>query len=390
MSIHGFMDQNGQIQKYDYNDLENKPTIPAEVLIDDTLAEQGQAADAKAVGDAINDIEPGLSSAAKQALLEIFQHVGYIDDDGSLYYDVLYDALYPPADLVSISAVYTQPGIVYDTDSLESLKADLVVTALYTNSSTAVVTRYMLSGTLEAGASVIEVYYGGKSTSFTVTVTHDDSGEWDYIWRYEDGLPPVSDWAWTVGGGQGQVHTIVDGGLKMGAKAGTNATYTMSYGAYNIASAGGGIAEFTFYLPFVQTGAITDNYYFRVAISDGTNTLAVKLTHPRNSNNANNIYLHTAGTDWYVSPDLLRSFSANELLIVRFEMDSVNVTGKVYINGVLEADNVDLTTISSAGTSVSMYVGGFSYVPPDSSAVYAEGAIIKSVKLKYGLDEVTE
>lgn len=177
MSIHGFMDQNGQIQKYDYNDLENKPTIPAEVLIDDTLTEQGKAADAKAVGDAINDIEPGLSSAAKQALLEIFQHVAYIDDDGSLYYDALYDALYPPADLVSISAVYTQPGIVYDTDSLESLKADLVVTALYTNSSTAVVTRYMLSGTLEAGASVIEVYYGGKSTSFTVTVTHDDSAE---------------------------------------------------------------------------------------------------------------------------------------------------------------------------------------------------------------------
>lgn len=93
MSIHGFVDQNGQIQKYDYDDLENKPTIPAEVLIDDTLTEEGQAADSKAVGDAISNIEPGLSSAAKQALLEIFQHVAYIDEHGQDYYDALEIAL---------------------------------------------------------------------------------------------------------------------------------------------------------------------------------------------------------------------------------------------------------------------------------------------------------
>lgn len=120
MSIHGFVDQNGQIQKYDYDDLENKPTIPAEVFIDDTLTEEGQAADAKAVGDAIANIdipvddtltqqgaaadakavgdaianiEPGLSSAAKQALLEIFQHVAYIDENGQDYYDALEQAL---------------------------------------------------------------------------------------------------------------------------------------------------------------------------------------------------------------------------------------------------------------------------------------------------------
>lgn len=120
MSIHGFVDQNGQVQKYDYNDLDNKPTIPTQVVIDDTLTEEGQAADAKAVGDAldnitipvdssltqqgaaadakavgdaINDIEPGLSSAAKQALLEIFQHVAFIDENGQDYYDALENAL---------------------------------------------------------------------------------------------------------------------------------------------------------------------------------------------------------------------------------------------------------------------------------------------------------
>lgn len=38
-----------------YNDLMNKPTIPTQVMIDSTLMQSGQAADAKAVGDALQD-----------------------------------------------------------------------------------------------------------------------------------------------------------------------------------------------------------------------------------------------------------------------------------------------------------------------------------------------
>jgi len=56
MAIHGFVDQNGAVQKYDYNSLENKPTIPPEIFVDATLTQQGQAADAKAVGDKIVSI----------------------------------------------------------------------------------------------------------------------------------------------------------------------------------------------------------------------------------------------------------------------------------------------------------------------------------------------
>ena len=70
-----------------------------------------------------------------------------------------------------ITAVYTQSGTVYDTDTLNSLKSDLVVTAHYTNGTTGVVTNYILSGTLTAGTSTITVSYGGKTTTFTVTVT---------------------------------------------------------------------------------------------------------------------------------------------------------------------------------------------------------------------------
>ena len=74
----------------------------------------------------------------------------------------------------SIAAVYTQTGTVYDTDNLDSLKDDLVVTATYTDSSTATVpaASYTLSGTLTAGTSTITVSYGGQTTTFTVTVTH--------------------------------------------------------------------------------------------------------------------------------------------------------------------------------------------------------------------------
>jgi hypothetical protein len=90
--------------------------------------------------------------------------------------------------LNSISAVYTQSGTVYDTDTLDSLKDDLVVTAHYSDSSTQTVPAadYTLSGTLTAGTSTITVAYGGKTTTFAVTVS---SEQWDFEWDYTDGLP---------------------------------------------------------------------------------------------------------------------------------------------------------------------------------------------------------
>lgn len=77
------------------------------------------------------------------------------------------------AELVSIIAVYTQSGTVYDTDTLDSLKADLVVTATYADSTSGTITDYTLSGTLATGTSTITVAYGGKTTTFSVTVAHD-------------------------------------------------------------------------------------------------------------------------------------------------------------------------------------------------------------------------
>lgn len=79
------------------------------------------------------------------------------------------------ATLASISAVYTQTDTVNTTDSLDSLRDDLVVTGTYSDSSTATITDYTLSGTLTAGTSTITVAYGGKTDTFDVTVAYPNT-----------------------------------------------------------------------------------------------------------------------------------------------------------------------------------------------------------------------
>lgn len=112
----------------------------------------------------------GISDDIKQALLNCFQHVAWKYVDGDVYYDAL-DAALNAKVLLSITAVYTQSGTVYDTNSLDSLKADLVVTANYDDSTTADVTSACtLSGTLTEGTSTITVAYQGQTATFTVTV----------------------------------------------------------------------------------------------------------------------------------------------------------------------------------------------------------------------------
>lgn len=125
--------------------------------------------------DRVEDIESGgggLTDGVKAALLQIAQKVAYIDENGQDYYDALEEALYPPATLVRITARYTQSGTVYDNQSLDDLKSDLVVTAIYDNGTSEAVTTYTLSGSLVTGESVITAAYGGKTATFTVTVTH--------------------------------------------------------------------------------------------------------------------------------------------------------------------------------------------------------------------------
>lgn len=114
----------------------------------------------------------GLTSEIKQALLDIADHVAWGQDvpTGETYIENLRSALNPPEDLLSISANYTG-GSVREGTSLEALRPNLTVTANYTGGSSEVVTNYVLSGSLTEGTSIITVSYGGKTTTFSVTVT---------------------------------------------------------------------------------------------------------------------------------------------------------------------------------------------------------------------------
>lgn len=143
------------------------------------------------------------NSDFKTALLQLAAKVAYIDGNGQQYYDDLETALTHKT-LSSISAVYTQSKTVYPDASLDSLKDDLVVTATYSDSSTATIAaaNYTLSGTLAAGTSTITVTYRDKTTTFNVTVTN-----FLYAWDFKTSLVD------TVGGTETLVNSAtVSGG----------------------------------------------------------------------------------------------------------------------------------------------------------------------------------
>lgn len=117
-------------------------------------------------------IESGLSDAVKEALLACFRNVAWTTEEGQQLYNTLYNAFYPDARIASLSAVFTQGSrVITPTDSLDSLKQNLVVTATYYNGTTATITDYVLSGELTAGTSIITAIYGGKTATFNVNVS---------------------------------------------------------------------------------------------------------------------------------------------------------------------------------------------------------------------------
>ena len=165
-------------------------TVTTGVVIDTSLSVAGAAADAKKTGDEITDLKSAIAHAegvpinVKRAMDSLFSHMVTNDYDGSSEYALIH-AWASAINVESIAAVYTQSGTVYDTDSLNSLKANLVVTAYYDDDTTATVSDYTLSGTLTVGTSTITVTYEGKTTTFTVTVT---SSPYLYYWDFTESL----------------------------------------------------------------------------------------------------------------------------------------------------------------------------------------------------------
>lgn len=129
-----------------------------------------------------------LPKEVKSALLDCFRNVAWKDVSGPDCYARL-EAVLNAVKITSISAIYTQTGTVYDTDSLDSLKSDLVVTAYYEDNTTSNVTNSTtLSGELTVGTNTITATYEGMTATFTVTAVSIDSKplpsgytQYDYI-----------------------------------------------------------------------------------------------------------------------------------------------------------------------------------------------------------------
>ena len=145
---------------------EGKEEIELELMTADPIELEAQAF-VKGGG------EGSLSEEVKQALLQMAEHVAYIDEHGQDYYQDLYDALYPPRALAYISVVY-DPGtaVIYESTSLDSLKQYVTVTAHYDDKTTEIIASedYTLSGTLAVGTSVVTAEYRSKTKSFSVEV----------------------------------------------------------------------------------------------------------------------------------------------------------------------------------------------------------------------------
>lgn len=132
----------------------------------DVVTKDGSFSELKS---AIENLE-AIPHSVKMAMDTLFSKAAYADDDAASSYATFHAwAISNP--VTSITAVFTQGDSVFGTNNnLDDLRTNLVVTATYSDSTTAVVTDYTLSGTLTRGTSTITVSYGGKTSTFTVNV----------------------------------------------------------------------------------------------------------------------------------------------------------------------------------------------------------------------------
>ena len=127
----------------------------------------------------------GVPTSVKQALLTLLKTTAYTNTGLTDEIATIEAWASATAELVSINASYSG-GTVRAGTSLDTLRSDLTVIATYRNNTTEIVTGYALSGTLTEGTQTVTVSYGGKTTTFTVTVTSAPVAIYD--WDLTDSL----------------------------------------------------------------------------------------------------------------------------------------------------------------------------------------------------------
>lgn len=148
-------------------------SIAVNAIVEDAATPEEQVDGPEQVaGPGVNDGNTE-TDEQKAAILEMVEQLAFTTDDAMDDYLALEAALYPPAVLVSIGAVFEQGGAtIYDNAPLSSLRPMLTVTAYYDDLTEHPVDDYTLTGTLTAGTCTITVSYQGETTTFTVFITH--------------------------------------------------------------------------------------------------------------------------------------------------------------------------------------------------------------------------
>lgn len=190
------------VEGYYFLSANSQPGLSAlweNILLDDTLTVEGQAADAGAVGNVIGqvnnkidgkvNINQGVENAGKvlvigeegsiksevieqkylsPELIEKIENVGskWIElENGEEFY---YKA---PLAIIGITAVITDSSTVfYDSMTLDAIKKYLTVTAFYNDDTQAMVTDYTISGSITVGTCSMTVTYMGHKAAVDIEV----------------------------------------------------------------------------------------------------------------------------------------------------------------------------------------------------------------------------
>ncbi len=163
----------------------------AGIVIDSTLTQSGQAADAAVVGNRLSALSEeianlqtsGLTTEQINALDGMFKVCAFTKADVSAEYTAFKTA-FGIADsgdggetevtLTSISATYDGGDVAVGTAVADL--TGLVVTAHYSDGTSQTVTGYTLSGTIAEGSNTVTVTYQGKTATFTVTGVAESGG----------------------------------------------------------------------------------------------------------------------------------------------------------------------------------------------------------------------
>lgn len=137
------------------------------------------------------EVAGGLNETARALLIAILRNAVYTSDQsanitalenalasntgGGEVPDIPDEPNNPEVTLVSIAATYSGGDVAVGT-AVTALTG-IVVTAHYSDGSTAKVTGYTLSGTIAEGSNTITVTYEGKTATFTVTGVAESGGD---------------------------------------------------------------------------------------------------------------------------------------------------------------------------------------------------------------------